>query len=365
MWNPRTFFRHSVSAFLIELKADNRIYTVPADIVPGKNDRRRDFVDDKQEQTIEKYGFLVKNRYRVRGAVLLDTGEGLRMLRQYSKIGEHFAFENRVKEELAKKGMRMTDRVVCNLEGERVTEWESGEKYVVYEWFPGNECDYRNSKNLCRAAANLGQLHLAMRGMADEAVPAGELLSERYSRRGREMKRVYRFMKEKKRKSRFELYALACYPEFAKKAEAAEKKLAQSAYYLANGRESKDLCHGEYNYHNIIFTPDGVATTNFERMYYGMQLMDLAYFFRKIMEKNSWDAEKGNAVLESYREIAGLSREEKEFLWIVLSYPEKYWKLMNHYMNGKKTWISDKNTEKLRVVREQEEAKEHFLTNGF
>ena len=92
-----------------------------------------------------------------------------------------------------------------------------------------------------------------------------------------------------------------------------------------------------------------------------MQLMDLAYFFRKVMEKNNWDTEKGEAVLESYQAVAGLSGEEREFLWIILSYPEKYWKLMKHYINGKKTWISDKNMEKLKAVKEQEQAKENFL----
>lgn len=322
---------------------------------------RRDFVDDKQEQTIVKYGFQVKNRYRVRGAVLLDTDQGLRMLRQYDRLGEHFAFENRIKEHLAQKGFSMTDRVVNNLEGESVTEWETGEKYVMYQWYAGSECDYRSRQNLSQAAANLGRLHLALRGMTGEPVHLEENLLERYSRRGRELKRVYRFMKEKKRKSRFELYALSCYPEFAKKAQAAEKKLAQSEYFRKRGRETQDLCHGEYNYHNLIMTADGVATTNFERLYFGMQLMDLAYFFRKVMEKNNWDTEKGKAVLESYQAVAGLSGEEREFLWIILSYPEKYWKLMNHYINGKKTWISDKNMEKLKAVKEQEQAKENFL----
>lgn len=318
-------------------------------------------MDDRQEQIIEKYGFQVKNRYRVRGAVLLDTGEGLRMLRQCDRPGEHFSFENRVKAYLAEKGFEMTDRVINNLDGVAVTECENGDKYIVYQWYSGNECDYRSKQDLCKAAKNLGRLHLALRGIAETPVPPEEDLMERYQRRARELKRVYRFMKGKKRKSRFELYALACYPEFSQKADEAERKLSQSAYFKKYGTGTRDLCHGEYNYHNLIMIEGGVATTNFERMAYGMQLMDLAYFFRKVMEKNNWDAEKGKAILENYKEAAGLSPEEREFLWIVLSFPEKYWKLMNHYMNGKKTWISDKNMEKLKGVREQEQAKENFL----
>lgn len=322
-------------------------------------------MDDRQEQTLERYNFQVKNRYRVRGAVLLETEEGLRMLRQCDRPGEHFVFENRVKDYLADKGFTMTDRVIKNTDGEFVTEWESGEKYVVYQWYAGNECDYRNRHELCLAAENLGKLHLALRKMSEEPVSPEENLLERYKRRGREMKRVYRFMKGKKRKSCFELYALACYPEFARKADEAEKRLEQSVYFRENGTGTRDLCHGEYNYHNLIMTADGVATTNFERMAFGMQLMDLAYFFRKVMEKNNWDGEKGKAVLDSYHKVAQLSGEEREFLYIVLSFPEKYWKLMNHYINGKKTWISDKNMEKLKGVKEQEQAKENFLQNVF
>jgi CotS family spore coat protein len=276
-------------------------------------------------------------------------------------LGEHFELENRIKEYLMEKGLPMTDRVVKNKEGDTVTEWETGEKYVVYEWYAGNECDYRSMSNLCQAAANLGRLHVALRDFSDEPVLPAENLLERYRRHTRELKRVYAFMKEKKRKSGFEMDALSCYPQFAKKACAAKERLAQSSYFQKNGAGTKDLCHGEYNYHNLIMTEKGVATTNFEKMHYGLQLMDFAYFFRKVMEKNYWDSEKGKAMIRSYREQAGFSEDECEFFRIVLSYPEKYWKLMNHYINGKKTWISDKNMEKLKSVKEQEQAKEKFL----
>lgn len=326
---------------------------------------RRDFLDDKLEQTIEKYDFQVKNRYRVRGAILLDTMQGLYMIRRHERPGEHFAFENRIRDRLAEKGFSMTDRVKKNRDGEDVTKWENGENYVAYRWYPGRECDSGNRQDLCRGADNLGRLHLALRGLEESGVRQMEDMSVCYERRRRELKRVYRFMKEKRRKSAFELYALSCYAEFAKKARDAEINLSQSAYFKRKNKGRAEICHGEYNYHNLIMTPEGVATTNFGHMYYGMQLMDLAYFFRKVMEKNDWNVEKGRAVLNSYRQAAGLLQEEEEFLRIVLSYPEKYRKLMNHYMNGKKTWISDKNMEKLRAVKEQEQAKESFLYEVF
>ncbi len=318
-------------------------------------------MEDKQDLTIEKYGFQVKNRYRARGAVILDTSDGLCLMREYEKIRGHFDFENEVKEKLFDRDMPLTDRVLPNIEGKLVTEWESGENYVVYRWYKGHSCDYREKGDLILAAENLGMLHRNLKGAAKEPVALEESLPVRYQRRCMEMKRVYRYMKKKKRKNDFELYAMSCFGQFYKKAQIAREELLQSPYLLRYGEGSRDICHGEYNYHNLIFTAKGVATTNFERAGYGMQLMDLAYFLRKIMEKNQWQGDKGRAVLEAYRGIMPLDGESMRFLRTVLAFPVKYWKLMNQYMNGKKSWMSDKNMKKLVGVRELESEKDKFL----
>lgn len=318
-------------------------------------------VDDRLEQVVEKYGFTVQNRYRARGAVIFETDEGLRLMRQHEKSGEHLEFENQVREMLARKGLCMTDRIVPNLDGELATHWETGEYYVMYQWYAGNECDYRSRPMLCQAADTLGKIHIALRDVREEPLIPEETLLQRYERHNSEMKRIWRYMKQKKKKTAFERYAVSCYGFFSERASQAQERISQSAYFHEKGMRLTDVCHGEYNYHNLIFTPAGVAVTNFERAGYGIQLMDFAYFFRKVMEKNNWDMEKGKAVVASYRAVAGMSLAAGEFLAAVLSYPEKYWKLLNHYMNGKKTWIPDKNLEKMRAVREQEDRKMSFL----
>lgn len=318
-------------------------------------------MEDKQELALEKYVFQVKNRNRARGAVLLDTSDGPRLMREYDGIKGHFAFENEIKDALAERGMPLTDRVVPNVDGNPVTELDSGEKYVVYQWYRGESCDYRSGHGLGLAAGNLGRLHRQMQGLAGKPMPMEENLLTRYERHNRELKRVYGFLKKKKKKNKFELYALSCFREFYQKAEQAAKDLQESGYWQQNGSWTWDVCHGEYNYHNLIFTKKGVATTNFEHAHYGMQLMDLSYFLRKVMEKNGWQTEKGRTVLESYGNEMPLEGDAYEFLLITLSYPVKFWKLMNQYMNGKKSWISDKNMEKLVGVREREAAKDKFL----
>lgn len=318
-------------------------------------------MEDRQELALEQYAFRVNNRRRARGAVLLETSDGLRLLREYTKITSHFAFENEVKEHLRLKGMERLDWVVKNQSGEWITVCETGEQYVVYEWYGGEECDYRSTHGLWEIASNLGRLHQCLKNYTAAPVPVDETLVRQYERHNREMKRVYNFMRAKRRKSEFERYAMSCYAGFAGQAEKTRKLLEQLEYYQVYGTKTRDVCHGGYNYHNLIQTKEGLATTNFEHAGMGIQLMDLVYFMRKTMEKNKWNWEKGKAIWEGYRENVSLTGGEKEFVAITLSYPIKYWKLLNQYINGKKTWISDKSLEKMKDVREQEERKKEFL----
>lgn len=45
---------------------------------------------------------------------------------------------------------------------------------------------------------------------------------------------------------------------------------------------------------------------------------------------------KGMTILESYAKKADLAKDEQEFIYIMLLFPEKYWKLLNGYFNHKR-----------------------------
>ena len=53
-------------------------------------------MEDRTELALEQYDFQIKSRRRARGAVLLETNEGLRLMREYTKITPHFEFENEI-----------------------------------------------------------------------------------------------------------------------------------------------------------------------------------------------------------------------------------------------------------------------------
>ena len=125
------------------------------------------------------------------------------------------------------------------------------------------------------------------------------------------------------------------------------------------------MTHGEYNYHNIIMTREGIATMNFEKFHRDIQVEDLYYFLRKVMEKSGWKLRLGDGMLNAYSAIHPLTRSETEYLKIRLIYPEKFWKIANSYYCMNKAWISVKNTEKLKTAIKQAEEKKMFLKELF
>ena len=201
------------------------------------------------------------------------------------------------------------------------------------------------------------------------------------------------YIRDKRQKNEFELSYLNYYETFYEQGLMAAKYLSGSAYprLMENAIREQRVCHGNYTYHNIImlrskaealskvYVPPGwinrqplsvtelstaeghIATTNFEKSYIGLQIYDLYQFIRKVMEKNDWDILYGSNIIEAYDRIKVISKEELRILYLLLLYPEKFWKITNFYYNGKKSWISGRNTQKLNIIGEQNDKKNMFL----
>ena len=79
------------------------------------------------------------------------------------------------------------------------------------------------------------------------------------------------------------------------------------------------------------------------------------------MEKNNWDILYGSNIIEAYDRIQSISKRELGVLYVLLLYPEKFWKITNYYFKGKKAWISGRNIQKLNSIGEQNPKKGVFL----
>ena len=193
--------------------------------------------------------------------------------------------------------------------------------------------------------------------------PADTGLMDEYTRHNRELTRVRSFIRGRNRKSKFEYGVLAHFDEYYGYAEAAWKNLIKSGYEEMEREafEKCSICHGTYNHHNLIMSGNSVAVVNFNHSVKGLQIKDLYFFLRKVMEKNDWNVQLGRQIIDKYQVIRPISDKNMELLRIMLSYPEKFWKVLNQYNNSNKSWIPDKNVEKLDAVYRQQELKSRFI----
>ncbi|MDO4262195.1 MAG: phosphotransferase, partial [Eubacteriales bacterium] len=226
----------------------------------------------------------------------------------------------------------------------------------------------RSENELLKAAALLGELHRELRSFLetteeDRLRLAGPDAAEEMSRRNRELRKIYTFIRKKNRKNEFETAYLHCFPQILKEAEETEQALLASAYPKLRSQALKEghFCHGEYVHHNILVSGGRMAVINFEKFAMDVQVNDLYLFLRKIMEKQNYDVKLGRKLLRAYGQARPLSGEEREYLGIRLCYPEKFWKLANYYYNTNKAWIPGKHMEKLEKFLSQREKRVFFF----
>ena len=83
------------------------------------------------------------------------------------------------------------------------------------------------------------------------------------------------------------------------------KELEDFDYERFCKEHRQEVCHGDCNQHNIIFTREGIGFMNFDYWHCGPQTEDLCLFMRKILEKHNWilslEEEWQNSIIESDR----------------------------------------------------------------
>lgn len=323
---------------------------------------------DYSLNVLEQYDIEVNSTRKVRGAVLCDTDVGALLLTEAAVSDHKLPVLEMLLTQISGCGYERVDSIFINKEGELITEAEDGTRYVLKRWFSGRECDVKREQEVLEAVRNLARLHRMMKLPGEESGEfPGNDLQEEFRRHNRELRKVRTFIRNRTAKGTFEQVVLEHFEAMYLWAEQAEKKLLSSAYerLTQTSREEGTIIHGDYNYHNVWMTPKGIATTNFEHFANDIQASDLYYFMRKVLEKHEWNTELGRAMLRVYQEIMPLSEEDRDYLAIRFSYPEKFWKLINSYYHSNKAWIPEKDVEKLRTVIAQTERKKRFLESIF
>lgn len=319
---------------------------------------------DRGLSVLEQYGLNVKSSYRGRGALLCQTQVGLVMIREFTGSVKKLQRQWELLQKLEESCAHPVDQILANQEGSLVSADKEGISYVVRKWYEGRECDARSREDILKGVAALGAIHRFMR-LQPDADYVQISLEEEYEKHNRELRKIRKFIRSKRRQNPFERHYTQSVQWFLERGEEALERLRASGYgrlrkeALARG----DVCHGEYNQHNVLLWEERPVITNFDKFHYDTQVADLYCFMRKILEKNAWSPQLAQEMIDSYGKAHEMTDIQYENLKIRFLYPEKYWKLANHYYNHSKAWVSEKNIEKITKLINCKNAW-HDLGNG-
>lgn len=331
-------------------------------------------MDDKNTDILSKYGFDVIKTVRCRGALLIHTRQGLFLMREFSGSARHIEFEENLLRRIAEFQDIYVDNIVKSQTGDIINEDETGKKYIVRQWYETKDCDSKNQAHVIRAARALARLHLLMNEISYdreylEKYFSLESIQNRlvleFEKHNKELKRTRNYIRTKRQKNEFELMVLEKFDNFYETGENVQElaRKMNIKNFISETVDAGRLEHGSYNYHNILFVEDmgKCLVTNFEKAKCSVQIRDLYDFMRKVMEKHSWDKKLGSSIIEEYTRIRPASEKELKYLALKLKYPEKYWKILNHYNNNNKAWVPDKDIAKLNQVMNQQVKRTEFI----
>lgn len=323
-------------------------------------------MNDRAVSLLDQYGIEVNRTWKGRGAILCDSDRGLLILKEYCGPVDKIVFQDFFLKHIKENGTVRAESILRTKEDEMIVYDQDRTPYILKTYFEGRECSHRNTEECGQAVATLAKLHNTADLSAYEELNRQPVfrIEKEYEKHNRELKRVRKFLWEKSQKTDFEIYLMKHYDYFMNNALQITDELRYYAYE-EDPYGFPAVCHGDYQYHNIIQTEAGTVLINFEKCVRDYPVRDLYLFMRKLLEKNNWSQTLGDMLLESYNKVRALTDRDYKQLYYRLAYPEKFWKIVNFYYNSGKAWIPGRNMEKIEKLFAQEREKQLFLESIF
>jgi len=328
-------------------------------------------VNDKAVNVLEQYDMTVSRTFKGRGTIICDTDQGMRVLKEYrgrtEKLELLFQLQGKLKDSLR------TDTLIRTKEGALFVKDLDNSVYILEEQVEGKECSYKNEEDIVKACGAMAKLHLKFMTPQSEKICVMPVFfyADEMERHTIECKRVRNYLRKLHNKTEFERALLKEYDYFLEKAVAVTRRAREEsqAEYEAYVNSNGLYCHGDYQYHNVIFGKgSGGAYTgivNLEHFAHDAGARDFYLLFRKISEKCDWSLDMAQSMLDAYQNRRVFPPIEWRSLCLRLEYPEKFWKIINFYYNSRKSWMPNRNYDKLESLIRQEKNREKLLNKFF
>ena len=115
-------------------------------------------MNERGTGVLEQYELEVYRTCRARGAVLCETGKGLKLLKEWAGSRKRIWLEYEILSALEEDAGIAVDNCMRNREGELLAVDGDQTAYVLRNWYEGRECSTREPGEIQEAARMLGKL---------------------------------------------------------------------------------------------------------------------------------------------------------------------------------------------------------------
>ena len=315
---------------------------------------------NQTEAILSQYEIETREVTKGRGSYICDTDKGRKVLVPFRGSEEKGMLLCRFLSTIEENGL-WSEQIMLTTNGTAVSEDDyTGERFLLKSYVEGTEISTSKLEEMKGAVRILANFHNVSSEyeFEESLLQRKEKTIEALRRHYKELTKVKNYIRSRKKKNEFEQIYMNHFEHY--------RKLAEISFVMLEENDARCfICHGDFNQHNVVICDGQCRLVNFENFEYNWPMVDLSNFVRKMLEKNEWKEDVGRELIAEYGKYRPLQSDEYKQLSGLLLFPEKFWKVTNHYMNSRKTWISGRDIDKLKKVIEQEEKRLKFVENVF
>lgn len=327
---------------------------------------------DLDIELFNNYKFHVTDVIPVRKVYMLDTTEGMKILKKYEKYPEDLDFIRQALRYIKSGGFENVMGFERNIKGQVMTFFK-GSSYAVMDLIDGRESEFNNPVEIDLIIKSLFNLHRASRNFAYED-SSRNILGKTISIYENKLKK-FKYYRDRAYEFRypgkFDNLFLDNYDDFEKAMKHSIDLLKNSSYEkLCSNPYKISVCHHDLANHNIIIRKGNVNFIDFDYSILDLRVHDLCNFINKSTKNSMYDFSKVKHIIDDYNSYASdeneaLDNEELKVLYAMLMFPENIYTLVRNYYAKEKMWKEDTFINKMTNKIEEFREKENMLKDDF
>jgi len=312
------------------------------------------------------YGIRIMGIKPYRAGYILETTAGRKYIKACQYTKERVNFIHQAKTHLLKNNFHCIDPYCLTLNKQPYIEGEDG-IYTMVNLIDGRECEFDDDRDVLKATEALALMHRASHGFVpkDSGYIPNSLgkLPLFFKKRLEDIRRLRR--KAEKERNSFDYLFIENFDDFYEIGLKSLDILYNSKYnkLVEATRKEGMLCHHDYSYQNILIKNDTTSIINFDYCNIELKIYDIVNMLRRRMRKCNWDIHKAKLILDTYRRIEPLERDEIKVMKSMLLFPQKFWRVINRYYNSKRSWAQKNFTSVLMDVISEKDAHIQFMND--